>query len=174
MEKFKIIEDEQGNEVVVILSAIFKNKQNIDWTEVQKFLAKYIGIKLKVEEDGEYIFVGKNFPDEYAYSDYTKKLRGGRAKAKANAAQGIKGLVKFASNRRNRENKKDKHSKEAKEGWFYYDVRFAIPKYENENITENYNVYTGRLVINSPHIGKKYLYDLVDIKKEASKPLKTI
>ena len=37
--------------------------------------------------------------------------------------------------------------------------------------TPQYNVYTGCLVVNCTLAGKKYLYDLVDIKKEASNPL---
>ena len=43
----------------------------------------------------------------------------------------------------------------------------------NKNKTEEYNVYTACLVINCASNGKLYLYDIVDIKKEASNPLKT-
>ena len=45
--------------------------------------------------------------------------------------------------------------------------------YNNKNKTEEYNVYTACLVINCASNGKLYLYDIVDIKKEASNPLKT-
>jgi hypothetical protein len=55
----------------------------------------------------------------------------------------------------------------------YYTTRFALPLYDNEKKTSDYNVYSGRLVINCTSSGKMYLYDLVDIKKEASNPLKT-
>ncbi len=51
-------------------------------------------------------------------------------------------------------------------------TRFALPIYDNEQKTENYNVYSARLVVNVNAKGIKYLYDVVDIKKEASNPLK--
>ena len=57
---------------------------------------------------------------------------------------------------------------------YYYHTRFALPLYNNKNKTEEYNVYTACLVINCASNGKLYLYDIVDIKKEASNPLKTI
>lgn len=44
--------------------------------------------------------------------------------------------------------------------------------YENNAKTDTYNVYSGWLVVNCTSSGKKYLYDLVDIKKEASNPFK--
>lgn len=62
--------------------------------------------------------------------------------------------------------------KDAKGGWNYYMVRFALPVYDNNRKTEEYNVYMGRLVVNRTQDGKLYLYDLVEIKKEASTPLK--
>ena len=57
-------------------------------------------------------------------------------------------------------------------GGNYYTVKFALPLYDNNRKTEKYNVYTGRLVVNRTKDGKLYLYDLVEIKKEASTPLK--
>ena len=50
------------------------------------------------------------------------------------------------------ETKKEKHDKDAKHGWYRYDVRFAIPVYEND-VLIRYN-----------------LYDILTIKKETSKP----
>ena len=38
-------------------------------------------------------------------------------------------------------------------------------------MTGEYNVYSASLVINYASNGKMYLYDVVDIKKEASNPL---
>ena len=48
-----------------------------------------------------------------------------------------------------------------------------MPVYDNEVKTDNYNIYSGCLVVNCMGKGKMYLYDLVDIKKEASNPLRT-
>ncbi len=90
-----------------------------------------------------------------------------------NAAQGIREMVGIASDKRFRENRKEKHSGDAANGWYYYTTRFAMPVYDNDVKTENYNIYSGCLVVNCTGKGKMYLYDLVDIKKEASNPLKT-
>ena len=53
-------------------------------------------------------------------------------------------------------------------------TRFAIPLYNNEKKTGEYNVYSACLVVNHAANGKMYLYGVVGIKKEASNPLKTI
>lgn len=54
----------------------------------------------------------------------------------------------------------------------YIKSRFAIPVFHNGVKTEFYNVYMVRIVINHAANGRKYLYDMVDIKKEASTPFK--
>ena len=51
------------------------------------------------------------------------------------------------------ENKKEKHSRNAKNGWYRYDVRFAIPVYEND-VLVRYNVFGARLLINHAENGK--------------------
>jgi Flp pilus assembly protein TadG len=119
------------------------------------------------------VYIGKNFPDEYIGSKYTRNTRGARAKAKANAVQGVSEMVEIATEKTFRENHKDKHNTDAGNGWYYFTTRFALPLYDNEKKTSDYNVYSGRLVINCASSGKMYLYDLVDIKKETSNPLKT-
>lgn len=118
---------------------------------------------MEIAETGDVIYLGKDFPDEYAGSKYTRKTKGGRAKAKANAAQGIREMVGIASDKRFRENQKEKHSGDAANGWYYYTTRFAMPVYDNDVKTENYNIYSGCLVVNCTGKGKMYLYDLVDI-----------
>ena len=97
---------------------------------------------------------------------------GARAKATANAVQGIHEIVENATGRVFQNNKKKKHEKEAEHGWYYYTAHFALPQYEDGKKTNMYNVYRGRLVVNRSFNGKLFLYDLVDIKKEASNPLK--
>ncbi len=174
MKKMEIMQDEYGSKVVVIPDIIFANKQNIDWDEVELYLEQYVGENAVVADSGDTILLGKDFPDEFAGSKYTRKTKGARAKAKANAAQGVRELIEIATNKIFRENHKEKHSVDAGNGWYYYVTRFALPIYENEKRTEQYNVYTACLVVNCTLRGKMYLYDLVDIKKEASNPLKTI
>ena len=112
-------------------------------------LKKYLGEIIENKQTKEKIEIGTKFADEYTGSKYSEHIRGARAKAK-----------------------KSKHKKDAKGGWNYYTVRFALPVYDNNRKTEEYNAYMGRLVVNRTQDGKLYLYDLVEIKKEASTPLK--
>ncbi|MCI8636039.1 MAG: hypothetical protein HFJ05_10730, partial [Eubacterium sp.] len=78
-------------------------------------------------------------------------------------------LIQIASNPAFEENRKKKHNKSAKYGWYRYDVRFALPVYE-ENTLVRYNIFHARLLINHAENGMKYLYDILAIKKETSKP----
>lgn len=173
MEKLTIMYDEGGNKVVIIPDIIFVNKQNIDWDDVEEYLERYVGQIVEMLESKDIIYLGKDFPDEFAGSKYTRQTKGARAKAKANAVQGIREMVEIATNKTFHDNHKAKHNSDAGNGWYYYTTRFAIPVYENERKTAQYNIYTGCLVVNCTLGGKMYLYDLVDIKKEASNPFKT-
>jgi hypothetical protein len=55
-------------------------------------------------------------PDEYANSNYTHRLKGASAKAKANAAQGLPEMIEIASGKQFEENRKEKHNKDAQYG----------------------------------------------------------
>lgn len=140
---------------------------------MEKYLERYVGALAEIAETGDVVYLGNDFPDEYTSSKYTRKTKGAHAKAKANAARGIREMIEFASDKIFRKNCKEKHSDDAANGWYYYTTRFAMPVYDNDIRTEIYNIYSGCLVINCTGKGKMYLYDLVNIKKEASNPLKT-
>lgn len=116
MEKLEIIQDEYGNKVVLVPGVIFSNKQNIDWNEVETYLQQYIGEIVTMTESRDIIYLGKDFPDEFARSKYTRKTKGARAKAKANAAQGIREMIEVATNKTFRENHKEKHNVDAGNG----------------------------------------------------------
>lgn len=173
MKKLEIVLDSKGNKVVVLPDIIFSNKQNIDWNEVEQYLKRYVGEIVQIAETGDIVYLGNDFPDEYTGSKYTRKTKGARAKAKANAVQGIREMVEIASDKLFRVNQKQKHSNDAANGWYYYTTRFAMPIYTNNEKIERYNIYSGCFVVNCAKNGKMYLYDLVNIKKEASNPLKT-
>ena len=173
MKELKIIKDNYGNEVVVLPKILFNNKQNIDWNEVECYLQRYVGELVEIVKTKDRIYIGNKFPDEYSNSRYTRRMKGARAKAKANAAQGVKEMIEIASQKVFCENHKQKHSEDAKNGWYYYITRFAVPLYDNKERTGLYNIYSANLIINQASNGRMYLYDIVDIKKEASNPLKT-
>ena len=145
------------------------NKQNIPWNDVENYLKKYIGQSFVVQEYQDRISIAGDFPDEFSESKYTKSLRGAVAKAKANAAQIIDLLIENATNRRWIENKNVKHKNNASEGWFRYDTYFKMPVKGSEECTERFNQYKATLVVRKTSKGL-FLYDLLDIKKEASTP----
>lgn len=166
-----IIKDTDGNKIVVIHDIIFRNKQNISWDDVENYLERYVGEIYKIAEDDEVIYIGKDLPDEYAHSRYSAKLKGTLAKAKANVAQAIPELIEISSNKTFNENLEGKHQIDAKFGWYRYDSRFAIAVYDNDGEIKRYNMFKARMIIRHDADGKKYLYDIINIKKEPSTPL---
>lgn len=166
-----IVLDTDGNKVVVIHDTIFKNRQNIKWNDVEEYLGQYIGELYTIAEDGEKIYIGKELPDEYAHSNYSAKLKGTLAKTKANAAQALPEMIEISNNPSYSENVERKHMKKAKYGWYRYDSRFAIAVYDNGGEIERYNVFKARMIFRHDADGKKYLYDVINIKKEPNTPL---
>ena len=164
-----IIKDAEGDKLVLINDIVFKGKRNVNWDEVKIYLKGYVGEFYQIEENAEKIYIGNELPEEYTESESRKALKGANAKAKANAATAIPELIQIATNPEYQENCKEKHSKNAQNGWYRYDIRFALPVYE-ENTLIRYNVFEARLLINHAENGKKYLYDILAIKKETSKP----
>ncbi len=164
-QKIQIMKDELGHQIVVLPDIIFKNRQNIDWRAVEEYLKQYIGQLIEIVETKDIIYIGRSFPDEYKGSEYTRKIKGTRAKAKANAVQGIIQMLQTATDKRFSTNKADKHKRHAEQGWYYYTTYFALPVYQSKKKTDIYNVYSGCLLVNHSMDGRKYLYDLVDVKK---------
>jgi len=154
---------------VEVNKTIFKGKQNIAWNDVEKYLRKYDGLIINNNEYGDSIKINALFADEYTSSNYTKKLRGGLAKTKANIVQVIPELIAFASNRIWVKNKDIKHSENAIRGWYRYDVHFAVQVYDTmkKAYRKNYYVATAVARINDKGI---FLHDIINIKKEARKP----
>ena len=166
-----IIKDAEGKTLALINDIQFKGKRSINWEEVKTYLKGYVGDFYQIEESADKIYIGNELPEEYTQSESRKALRGANAKAKANAATAIPELIQIAKNPEYQENSKDKHNKDAKNGWYRYNIRFALPVYEN-NIVVRYNIFEARLLVNHAKNGNKYLYDILAIKKETSKPQK--
>jgi len=164
-----VIKDVDGNSIVMINDILFKGKRSLNWDDVEQYLKDYVGEFYSIAEDKEIVFIGTNLPGEYSGSVYTKKLKGAVAKAKANAAQGLPEMIEIATNGVFEENRKMKHRRDAKNGWYRYDTRFGIPVYSDDGEINGYNVFHARLLIRHASSGKKYLYDVMEIKKETSK-----
>ena len=158
--------------IPVFENIIFTGKQNIPWKCVEKYLKSYVGLVVKVEEYQDKIVIAGNFPDEYTGSKYTKSLRGAVAKAKANAVQVIEPMIQYATNRRWTENKSKKHKKDASEGWYRYDTKFYIQVQSSNEFNRRLNLYSASIIVRMTLDGL-FLYDVINIKKEASKPLES-
>ena len=166
-----VIQDIDGNNIVVINDIRFKGKRSIDWKEVRAYLKEYVGDFYKVASTGDVIYIGDDLPSEYSGSKYTHSIKGTNAKAKANAAQGSPEMIEIALGKHFRENKESKHWRNAMYGWYRYDSRFAIPVYRDDEEMERYNIFHASLIVRYSEDGKMYLYDIIDIKKETSNPI---
>ena len=56
-------------------------------------------------------------------------------------------------------------------GWYRYESRFALPVFNEVGEIERYNVFHASMIIRHSEDRKKYLYDIIDIKKEMSNSL---
>jgi hypothetical protein len=162
--------DKKGHNIVVINNIIFYGKKNIHWNKVKQYLMRYIGEIIEVVDTGELINIDNDFPDEFKGSEYTKKIRGANAKAKANVVQAIREVVHIAKKVKEMENQKSKNAKKAKYGCYRYSTRFAIPVMSEKSIVSYYNVYLATLIVRKADDKELYLYDVINIKKEASTP----
>lgn len=99
-------------------------------------------------------------------------MRGALAKVKANAAQIIDLMIRNAVNRRWVENKNEKHKNNASKGWFRYDTYLGISVKGSGEREKRFNLYKATLVVRKTSKGL-FLYDVVNIKKEASTPLES-
>jgi len=168
-----VIQDVDGNNIVVINDIRFKGKRSINWKEVRAYLKEFVGEFYTIATTGDAIYIGTDLPNEYSGSRYTHSIKGANAKAKANAAQGIPELIEIAVGKHFRENKEDKHWRNAKYGWYRYDSRFALPVYGKGGEIERYNVFHASLIVRHSEDEKLYLYDILDIKKETSTPIES-
>ena len=166
---YSITKDKQGNDVVVIDENIFNGKLDTEKPHeyIAEFIATEVGNSYKIIESGQSVFIGEDLPGEFTHSKYTQKLRATRKdllNAKNQTAQNLGDLVEIATNRKWEKNTKEKHNTDAKYGFYRYTTRFALPSKNNAE-------YEATLLIRNDANGKKYLYDIMDIKKVGTLPL---
>ena len=141
-QRIHIIQDENNKSIVLINDIRFKSRRNIDWNEIEEYLKEYIGNTYEILETCEKIYIGNDFPDEFCHSKDKIRLKGANEKAKA------------------------------KKGWYRYDTRFGIPKYDENGELGGYHIYSAKMLVRRDEDGKLYLYDFVRTKKETSSPLR--
>ena len=101
-----VIQDADGNNIVMINDIAFKGKRSVEWSDVEKYLRQYVGDIYRIAETEDIIYIGTDLPDEYSGSNYTKHIKGTIAKAKANAVQAIPEMIEIATSKTFEDNRK--------------------------------------------------------------------
>ena len=74
-KKVDIIKDADGKSIVVINDLRFKGRRSVDWNTVEDCLKEYIGQCAEITETSDVVYIGADFPDEFAHSKDTMFLR---------------------------------------------------------------------------------------------------
>ena len=161
-----IVTNSKSQRIVEINTIIFPGKRKIDWKGVERYLKQYVGKSYTIEETGDIIHIGSEFPDEFAHSIYNGKALGSIGKARANIIQALPDIIRTATDASYSDNHSEKHNCNAKYGWYRFTTHFTIPIFNTNGIPIGKNYYQGRIIIRHAADKKKYLYDIINIKKE--------
>ena len=71
-KKVDIIKDADGKSIVVINDLRFKGRRSVDWNIVESCLKEYIGQCAEITETSDVVYIGADFPDEFAHSKDTR------------------------------------------------------------------------------------------------------
>lgn len=165
--------DNQGNKVVVMYEDVLKGATGSPHQIVANQIAAHIGEYYTIFESGQKVFIGEDLPGEYTQSKYTQNLLKRdlkTLKVKNKASQNFGEMIEIATNRR-WEKAKHTTNKDAKYGFYRYTTKIAVPIFDNSGAVVNANIYKADLLIRNASDGRKYLYDITEIKKERSSSL---
>ena len=162
---FSIKVSEDGEKISVADTKIFNKKTQDLRQSIAQVIRENIGDYYKILEDGNKIYIGKDLPGEYTYSKSAQLLSRDKTIIKGNIANNLGEMIEIANNGVWEANRKAKHSKDAQFGWYRYDSKVALPMYDVHKNIVSYQVYDVNLLIRNDKNGKKYLYDVMDIKK---------
>lgn len=161
-----------GKKIAWIENSPLTAKELRNHKKVAAYIANHIGEAYTIIESGSKVYIGENLPSEYTQSEYTRALLRKNPKtltAKNKAIGSFGEMIEIATNRRW---EKTKHiaNKDAKYGVYRYSTAFAFPVKQNNKIT-NIKSFDAELVILNSTDGKKYLYDIVNIKENTADEL---
>ena len=57
-----VIQDIDGNNIVLINDIRFKGKRSINWKEVREYLKKYVGEIYTIVSTGDVVYIGSDLP----------------------------------------------------------------------------------------------------------------
>lgn len=158
-----------GQQIAWIENSGLSSKDLRDYKKVAEYIGRHIGEVYTVIESGQRVYIGEDLPSEYTQSEYTKRLlrkNPATLNAKKRAVDALGDMIEIASGRR-WEKAKHTHNKDAKFGMYRYNSRFAFAV-NGGNGVRNVRAYDVELLIRNASDGKKYLYDIVNIKKNTA------
>ncbi len=156
--------------VVWVEGADLSAKELRSYSAIAAYIRKHIGEVYTIIESGQKVYLGKELPNEYTQSKYTTYLKNNDQKtlrAKNMAASSFGEMIEIAENRR-WEKTKHPNSKDAKYGIYRYDTCFAFPVKNADGALHEIRAYDAELIIRNASDGKKYLYDIVNIRESAA------
>lgn len=158
-----------GQQIAWIENSGLSNKDLHDHKKIAEYIGRHIGEVYTVIESGQRVYIGEDLPSEYTQSEYTKRLlrkNPATLNAKKRAVDALGDMIEIASGRR-WEKAKHTHNKDAKFGMYRYNSRFAFAVNGGDGV-RNVRAYDVELLIRNASDGKKYLYDIVNIKKNTA------
>ena len=165
---FSIKTDSNGEQVAVINTKTFsKNTKDLK-ASIAQLIKQHIGDYYTIIKNGSKIYIGNDFPGEYTYSKTAQNLRKSNMAIKGNIAHNMEDMIKIATNETWEANKKAKHAVDAKNGWYRYDSKVALPVLDGQKNIVSYQIYDVELLVRHDNNGKKYLYDVMNIKKSTA------
>lgn len=170
---YDVATDSNGHRVVVLYEDILKGASGKGHQIVANQIGQHIGDYYTIFESGQKVYIGQDLPGEYTQSDYTQNLlkyNRKTLKVKNNASQNFKEIIEIATDRK-WEKTKHNHNKDAKYGFYRYISRVAVPVFDSKKNVVSANIYSVEVLIRNASDRKKYLYDIVNIKKENSSTL---
>lgn len=156
-----------GKPIAWVENSGLTNAQLKDYQAIADYIADHIGEYYTILESGQKVYIGDELPDEYTQSKYTSYLKNNDRRALNAKNKGVNVLgdmIEIATNRR-WEPTNHTQSKDAKYGMYRYDSEFAFPLKNGAGDTVGARAYDVELLIRNASDGKKYLYDIVNIKE---------
>ena len=156
-----------GKKIAWVENSGLSRKDLQNYKKVAEYIGEHIGEAYTIIESGSKVYIGEDLPGEYTQSEYTRRLlaKNRAALFAKKKAVGVFGdMIEIATNRR-WEKTKHTHNKDAKYGLYRYDTCFAFPVKNNAGKVVDVKAYDAELLIRNASNGKKYLYDIVNIKE---------
>lgn len=167
--RFQIKYDEDGS--YVWIESGLSNKKIKNQEEIKRYIISSIGNFYTIIESGQKVYLGKDLPGEYTHSKYTDFIKNNdpsTLRAKNKAASNLGELIEISTKKEWRP-ATHTHNKDAKYGVYKYFTKFAFPIKDRRGNVTNVKCYDAELVIINSSDGKKYLYDMIEIKKDTAK-----